>query len=54
MCMLMFLYSIGNLHVVSWGTRETKQEPDTKTQKAKQTPENDEKGYFCSLGSFCR
>ncbi|XP_071150256.1 chitin synthase chs-2-like [Mytilus edulis] len=53
MCMLMFLYSIGNLHVVSWGTRETKQEPDTKNQKAKETPEIDEKGYFCSLGSFC-
>ncbi|XP_063417329.1 chitin synthase chs-2-like [Mytilus trossulus] len=53
MCMLMFLYSIGNLHVVSWGTRETKQEPNIKTQKAKQTQENDEKGYFCSLGSFC-
>ncbi|CAC5411927.1 CHS1 [Mytilus coruscus] len=53
MCMLMFLYSIGNLNVVSWGTRETKQEPDTKTQKAKHTPDNDEKGYFCSIGSFC-
>ncbi|XP_052079667.1 chitin synthase chs-2-like [Mytilus californianus] len=53
MCMLMFLYSIGNLHVVSWGTRETKQEPDSKTQKSNHVPENDEKGYFCSLGSFC-
>jgi hypothetical protein len=39
--MLLFLYSIGNLHNVSWGTRETKTdnpEPD-KAKQQKHTPE---------------
>ncbi|XP_063421976.1 chitin synthase chs-2-like [Mytilus trossulus] len=52
MSMLMFLYSIGNLHVVSWGTRETKQKTESDSPKKIHTPEKEETGYFCSLGNF--
>ncbi|XP_052079431.1 chitin synthase chs-2-like [Mytilus californianus] len=52
MSMLMFLYSIGNLHIVSWGTRETKQASDNTKPDKKFKPEKEEKGYFCSLGKF--
>ncbi|XP_076094769.1 chitin synthase chs-2-like isoform X3 [Mytilus galloprovincialis] len=52
MSMLMFLYSIGNLHVVSWGTRETKQKTESDSPKKTHTPEKEETGYFCSLGNF--
>ena len=54
MSMLMFLYSIGNLHVVSWGTRETKQKTESDSPKKTHTPEKEETGYFCSLGNFVR
>ena len=56
MSMLLFLYSIGNLHNVSWGTRETKTdnpEPDEAKQQ-KHTPEKEETGHFFSLGNFFR
>ena len=56
MSMLLFLYSIGNLHNVSWGTRETKTdnpEPD-KAKQQKHTPEKEETGHFFSLGNFFR
>ncbi|XP_052095529.1 chitin synthase chs-2-like isoform X2 [Mytilus californianus] len=52
MSMLMFLYSIGNLHIVSWGTRETKQKTESDSPKKTHTPEKEETGYFCSLGNF--
>ncbi|XP_071149954.1 chitin synthase chs-2-like [Mytilus edulis] len=52
MSMLMFLYSIGNLHIVSWGTRETKETTDNTKPDKKFKPEKEEKGYFCSLGKF--
>lgn len=52
MSMLMFLYSIGNLHVVSWGTREATPDTEVKKSTNKHKPEKDEKGYFCSLGDF--
>ncbi|XP_052079458.1 chitin synthase chs-2-like [Mytilus californianus] len=51
MSMLMFLYSLGNLHVTSWGTRETKTESVDK-ENPRQKPEKEETGYFCSLGKF--
>jgi hypothetical protein len=50
--MLLFLYSIGNLHNVSWGTRETKTdnpEPDKAKQQQKKTPEKEETGHFSLL-----
>ncbi|CAC5365455.1 CHS1 [Mytilus coruscus] len=50
MSMLMFLYAIGNLHDVSWGTRETKSE--SFIRKSQEEMEK-EKGYFCSFGKFC-
>ncbi|XP_052089240.1 chitin synthase chs-2-like [Mytilus californianus] len=53
MSMLMFLYSIGNLHVVSWGTRETNKE-NTSTKAKAESMKNEEKGYFCKFGSFMR
>ena len=52
MSMLLFLYSIGNLHNVSWGTRETKTdnpEPDKDKQQQKHTPEKEETRHFLSL-----
>lgn len=53
MSMLMFLYSIGNLHIVSWGTRETKQvSTEPKSKETKHKPEKEERGYFCTLGNF--
>lgn len=57
MSMLLFLYSIGNLHNVSWGTRETKtdiSEHDEVKEKQKHTPEKEETGHFFSLGNFFR
>lgn len=54
MSMLMFLYSIGNLHNVSLGTRETKQNTESDSPKKTHTPEKEETGYFCSLGNFVR
>ncbi|CAC5393469.1 CHS1 [Mytilus coruscus] len=54
MSMLMFLYSIGNLHIVSWGTRETKQKTESDSPKKTHIPEKEETGYFCSLGNFVR
>ncbi|XP_071150061.1 chitin synthase chs-2-like isoform X2 [Mytilus edulis] len=51
MSMLMFLFAIGNLHVTSWGTRETKAEPKD-MKKSKNVNEKEETGYFCSLGKF--
>ena len=53
MSMLLFLYSIGNLHNVSWGTRETKTdnpEPDKAKQQQKHTPDKEETRHFLSLG----
>ncbi|XP_063411465.1 chitin synthase chs-2-like [Mytilus trossulus] len=53
MSMLMFLYSIGNLHVTSWGTRDTntKKESDKKisTEKINNREANE---YLCSIGKF--
>jgi hypothetical protein len=51
--MLLFLYSIGNLHNVSWGTRETKTdnpEPDKAKQQQKHTSDKEETRHFLSLG----
>ncbi|XP_052072424.1 chitin synthase chs-2-like [Mytilus californianus] len=45
MSMLMFFYSIGNMHVVSWGTREYE-------QVSKSNKEIMDSGYFCSFGNF--
>ena len=36
MSMLLMIYSLGNLHVVSWGTRETKIAPPPKKGQAPQ------------------
>ncbi|VDI11123.1 Hypothetical predicted protein [Mytilus galloprovincialis] len=52
MSMLMFLFSIGNLHNVSWGTRETKKKTESDSDKKTHIPEKEETGYFCSLGNF--
>ena len=55
MSMLLFLYSIGNLHNVSWGTRETKTdtpEPDKAKQQKKHTPEKEETRHFFPLVNF--
>jgi hypothetical protein len=52
MSMLLFLYSIGNLHNVSWGTRETKTdnpEPDKAKQQQKHTPAKEETRHFSPL-----
>ncbi|XP_071150228.1 chitin synthase chs-2-like [Mytilus edulis] len=53
MSMLMFLYSIGNLHVTSWGTRDTstkkESEIKSKTDKINDKQAND---YLCSIGKF--
>ncbi|XP_076089023.1 chitin synthase chs-1-like [Mytilus galloprovincialis] len=50
--MLMFLYSIGNLHDVSWGTRDTKSESESLKSKSHEEMVK-EKGYFCTVGQFC-
>ncbi|CAG2231383.1 CHS1 [Mytilus edulis] len=52
MSMLMFLYAIGNLHDVSWGTRDTKSEAKSFIGKSQEEIEQ-EKGHFCSFGKFC-
>lgn len=52
MSMLMFLYAIGNLHDVSWGTRETKSESESSISKSHEEME-EEKGHFCSFGKLC-
>lgn len=49
--MLMFLYAIGNLHDVSWGTRDTKSEAKSFIGKSQEEIEQ-EKGHFCSFGKF--
>ncbi|VDH91877.1 chitin synthase, partial [Mytilus galloprovincialis] len=47
MSMLMVFYSLGNLHKISWGTRET--ESDVTEKNKNLTEEN---GYFCNFGNF--
>ena len=68
MSMLLMIYSLGNLHVVSWGTRETKEVPpptsDSKVATTKNKTNNilesfgfsgDEKSdYLFSCGRFIR
>ncbi|CAC5405894.1 CHS1 [Mytilus coruscus] len=53
MSMLMFLFSIGNLHVTSWGTRdtETKKKPDDKANTEQINEKNDAE-YLCSFGKI--
>ncbi|XP_063411463.1 chitin synthase chs-1-like [Mytilus trossulus] len=53
MSMLMFLFSIGNLHVTSWGTRdsETKKKPDGKAN-TDQIKHKQDAGYLCSFGKL--
>ncbi|CAG2190747.1 CHS1 [Mytilus edulis] len=53
MSMLMFLFSIGNLHVTSWGTRdtETKKKPDGKGN-TDQIKDKQDAGYLCSFGKL--
>ncbi|CAC5405893.1 CHS1 [Mytilus coruscus] len=53
MSMLMFLYSIGNLHVTSWGTRDTntKKESDNKS-KTEKINDKEATEYLCSIGKF--
>ncbi|XP_052079460.1 chitin synthase chs-2-like isoform X2 [Mytilus californianus] len=53
MSMLMFLYSIGNLHVTSWGTRDTntKKESDNKS-KTEKINEKEATEHLCSIGKF--
>ncbi|XP_071149918.1 chitin synthase chs-2-like [Mytilus edulis] len=53
MSMLLVLYSLGNLHVVSWGTREVKQ-PVTQENKASNQIKDTESGYTLSLGKIFR
>ncbi|XP_052079428.1 chitin synthase chs-1-like [Mytilus californianus] len=52
MSMLMFLYSIGNLHVVPFGIRKTNLVSANTKPGTKHIPEKDERGYFCSIGKF--
>ncbi|VDI68956.1 chitin synthase, partial [Mytilus galloprovincialis] len=53
MSMLMFLFSIGNLHVTSWGTRdtETKKKSDDKGN-TDQIKDKQDAGYLCSFGKL--
>lgn len=53
MSMLMFLFSIGNLHVMSWGTRdtETKKKPDDKANTEQINGKTDVE-YLCSFGKI--
>ncbi|VDI05627.1 chitin synthase [Mytilus galloprovincialis] len=48
MSMLMFLYSIGNIHTLSLGTFETKQASDNTKADKKNELEKERKGYFMS------
>ena len=51
MSMLLMIYSLGNLHVVSWGTRESKSDADNKNggKGAKDRGE-----YSCGIGTLCK
>ncbi|XP_052079732.1 chitin synthase chs-2-like isoform X2 [Mytilus californianus] len=53
MSMLLLLYSLGNLHVVSWGTREVKQ-PVVQKNKTENQMKDTESGYTLSLGKIFR
>ncbi|CAC5377819.1 CHS1 [Mytilus coruscus] len=53
MSMLLVLYSLGNLHVVSWGTREVKQ-PVVQENKTANQMKDTESGYTLSLGKIFR
>ncbi|XP_062614047.1 chitin synthase chs-2-like [Saccostrea cucullata] len=52
MSMLLIFYSVGNLHNVNWGTRESKtaKKDDSSTQKIKKRV----LGQSCSFGDWCR
>lgn len=52
MSMLMFLYAIGNLNDVSWGTRETQLESKSSISNSQEEMEEEE-GHVCSFGKFC-
>ncbi|CAG2190883.1 CHS1 [Mytilus edulis] len=52
MSMLMFLYAIGNLNDVSWGTRETQLESESSISNSQEEMEEEE-GHVCSFGKFC-
>lgn len=67
MSMLLMIYALGNLHVVSWGTRETKETPPQQTNQATTTKSarsstlldsfglGEEKSeYLLSCGKFIR
>jgi len=54
MSMLLMLYSLGNLHVVSWGTREVKAPVATATAKNEDKQQKMETGYTFSLGKLFR
>ena len=55
MSMLLMLYSLGNLHVVSWGTREVKAPVATATTaKNEDKQQKMETGYTFSLGKIFR
>ncbi|XP_062604879.1 chitin synthase chs-1-like [Saccostrea cucullata] len=52
MSMLLIFYSVGNLHNVNWGTRESKtaKQDDSSSQKIKKRV----LGQSCSFGDWCR
>ncbi|XP_062600263.1 chitin synthase chs-2-like [Saccostrea cucullata] len=52
MSMLLIFYSVGNLHNVNWGTRESKtaKKDDSSSQKIKKRVQ----GQSCSIGDWCR
>ena len=50
MSMLLMIYSLGNLHVVSWGTRETKVAAPPPQQGGQQAQQNKVQNWLSKLG----
>lgn len=52
MSMLLILYSVGNMHNVNWGTRES--EVDKNDSLSDKMIQRQFLGQSCSIGDWCR